>query len=42
VGVTVAIATHDLDLINALRRRTIVLNSGQIIKDVPGAAQAAH
>lgn len=34
VGVTVMIATHDLDLINAVRRRTVVLNSGLIVKDI--------
>ncbi len=37
VGVTVIIATHDIDMINTMNRRTVVLKAGQIVKDKPAA-----
>jgi cell division transport system ATP-binding protein len=34
VGVTLLIATHDLQLIRRLGKRTLVLNSGRLVQDV--------
>ncbi len=38
-GVTVLIASHDLELIRSLRRRVLVLAHGQIIDDRPARAR---
>ena len=35
IGVTVLVASHELDLIKRLGRRVLVLNDGQLIDDVP-------
>ncbi|TVS10805.1 MAG: cell division ATP-binding protein FtsE [Wenzhouxiangella sp.] len=44
-GVTVLIASHDLDLVRRLRRRVLVLANGEIIDDVaagPGSTSGAR
>lgn len=33
VGVTLLIATHDLELVRRLRKRTLVLNNGRLVQD---------
>ncbi len=38
-GVTVLIASHDLELIRSLRRRVLVLSRGEIIDDLPARAR---
>ncbi len=40
LGVTVLIASHDLDLIRRLGRRVLVLENGAIVDDVPGRQPA--
>lgn len=38
-GVTVLVASHDLDLVRRMRRRVLVLSEGRLVDDVvPGAA----
>ncbi len=36
-GVTVLIASHDLDLIRQMRKRVLVLSSGRLADDIPAA-----
>lgn len=36
VGVTLLIATHDLELIKRLGKRTLVLSGGKLVRDHPG------
>ena len=36
-GVTVLIASHDLDLIRKMRKRVLVLSSGRLADDIPAA-----
>ena len=36
VGVTLLIATHDIALINSLRRRILTLQEGRLIQDIEG------
>ena len=33
VGVTLLIATHDLELVRRLGKRTLVLNGGRLVQD---------
>lgn len=40
VGTTVLIASHDLPLIKRLRMRTLVLDKGMLVDDVPAAEMA--
>lgn len=40
VGTTVLIASHDLLLLKQMRQRTIVLDQGQLVDDVPQAEMA--
>lgn len=40
VGTTVLIASHDLSLLKQMRQRTIVLDQGQLVDDVPQAEMA--
>ena len=37
VGVTVLIASHNVELIARMRRRVMVLNNGRLVSDTPGA-----
>ena len=37
VGVTVLIASHNVELIARMRRRVLVLNNGRLVSDTPGA-----
>ena len=39
-GVTVLIASHDLNLIKRLRRRVLVLDQGRLIDDLPDRSEA--
>ncbi len=39
LGTTVLIATHDLDLVHRLGRRTLALRAGQMVADGPPGAQ---
>jgi cell division transport system ATP-binding protein len=38
-GVTVLIASHDLDLIRQMRKRVLVLSSGRLADDIPASDQ---
>ena len=38
VGVTVLVASHDLDLISRMRRRQLILKNGQLLQDHPACA----
>lgn len=40
IGTTVLIASHDLPLLKQMRQRTIVLDQGQLVDDVPQAEVA--
>ncbi len=35
VGVTLLIASHDLEMITPMRRRTLVLEKGRLLRDDP-------
>jgi cell division transport system ATP-binding protein len=39
-GVTVLIASHDLDLIRRMRKRVLVLSAGRLADDIPGDGTA--
>jgi cell division transport system ATP-binding protein len=39
-GVTVLIASHDLDLIRRMRKRVLVLSAGRLADDIPGGGAA--
>jgi len=39
-GVTVLIASHDLDLIRQMRKRVLVLSNGRLADDIPSTDQA--
>jgi cell division transport system ATP-binding protein len=38
LGVTVVMATHDAEVVTALRRRVVALEEGQIVRDEVGGA----
>ncbi len=40
-GVTVLIASHDLDLIRQMRKRVLVLSGGRLADDIPASDQVA-
>ena len=37
LGVTILMATHDAEIVTALRRRVVALEDGRIIRDETGA-----
>jgi cell division transport system ATP-binding protein len=38
LGVTILMATHDAEVVTALRKRVVALEDGRIIRDETGAA----
>ena len=38
LGVTVIMATHDAEVVTALRRRVVALEDGRVVRDELGAA----
>ena len=35
IGTTIIMVTHDINIVNALKKRTILLDSGRVLKDYP-------
>ena len=33
LGTTIIMVTHDIDIVNRMKKRTILLDSGRIVKD---------
>ena len=38
LGATVLMVTHDIDIVNAMKKRVLVLKDGRLVKDYPEGA----
>ena len=38
MGATILMVTHDIDIVNAMKKRVLVLKDGRLVKDYPEGA----